>query len=172
MKQAQALAIVAVMLLAGSAVSAQKITTEFDQNADFSRYRTFALRGGQLNSRNPALNGELVRKRIESDIERALAAKGLTQTPGRADLVVRYHLGLGRGVAVERYPAGWRGLGTRAVRVPYAEGTLVINLRDAATKSLVWRSIATEQKKSGQEIARKLDDMVRKSFNKYPPKRR
>ena len=31
---------------------------------------------------------------------------------------------------VEAYPAGWRGWGTRVVRVPYTEGTLAIDLRD------------------------------------------
>jgi len=49
------------LLLAFSAC-AQKITIEFDQAADFSRYRTFAIRAGRLNSPNPALNSELVKK--------------------------------------------------------------------------------------------------------------
>ena len=35
---------------------AQKITVEFDQAADFGRYKTFAIRDGQLNSKNTALN--------------------------------------------------------------------------------------------------------------------
>ena len=42
---------------------------------------------------------------------------------------VRYTLGAVRRAELERYPAGWRGLGTRVVRVPYTEGTLVIDLR-------------------------------------------
>ncbi len=145
---------------------------EFDQGANFSQYKTFAIRGGQVNSQNPALNSELTKKRIESDIERALTAKGLTPATGKTDLNVRYHLGSARKTAVERYPAGWRGWGTRAVRVPYAEGTLVIDLRDAAAKSLVWRGIATQDKSSAADIAGKLDDMVRKSLDKYPPKQK
>lgn len=149
---------------------AQKVTIEFDQAADFSKYKTFAIRGGQLNSRNPALNSELVRKRIDADIERALAAKGLVLVTGRSDLNVRYQLGAARRTEIERYPAGWRGLGTRLVRVPYTEGTLVINLRDPATRSLVWRAIAREEKADANKIEGKLEDMVKKSFEKYPPK--
>ena len=38
---------------------AQKITVEFDQAADFGKYKTFNIRDGQLNSKNPALNSEL-----------------------------------------------------------------------------------------------------------------
>jgi len=71
---------------------------------------------------------------------------------------------------VEAYSAGWRGRGTRFVRVPFTEGTLVIDLRDPSTRSLVWRAIAREDKSNAAKVEGKLDDMVRKSFDKYPPK--
>ncbi len=171
MTEKRVLGIAAFTLLMVSVGWAQKVTVEFDQNADFSRYKTFAIRGGQLNTTNPALNSELVRKQIEGDIERALEAKGLSPTLGKADLGVRYRLGASRKKEVERYPAGWRGLRTRTVRTGYAEGTLTINLRDAAAKSLVWRGIATEDKSSADQIAGKLDDMVRKCLDRYPPKK-
>jgi hypothetical protein len=47
-----------------------------------------------------------------------------------SDLNVRYTLGIRLNVETEAYLAGWRGLGTRIVRVPYAQGTLAIDLRD------------------------------------------
>jgi len=159
-----------ILLLAASTAFAQKITIEFDQAADFSRYHTFAIRDGQLNSKNPALNSELVKKRIDADIERALTARGLTMVTGRSDLNVRYRLGSARKQEVERYPAGWYGMRTRVVRVPYSEGTLVIDLRDPATRSLVWRAIARVEKDEASKIESKLDDMVKKSIEKYPPK--
>ena len=56
------------------------------------------------------------------------------------------------------------------VRVPFTEGTLVIDLRDPSTRSLVWRAIAREHKSDASKIEGKLDDMVKKSFDKYPPK--
>ena len=151
---------------------AQKITVEFDQAADFTKYKTFAIRAGQLNSPNPALNSELVKKQIENDIESNLTAKGLTKSTGASDLNVRYTLGTRRNVETEAYPAGWRGLGTRIVRVPYAQGTLVIDLRDPTTRSLVWRAIATDEKTDPTKLAGKIDDMVRKSIEKYPPKKK
>ena len=159
-----------LILLAAAGVYAQKITVEFDQAADFSRYKTFAIRDGQLNSKNPALNSELVKKRIDADIIRDLTARGLEMTTGRSDLNVRYHFGSVRKAELESYPAGWRGFGTRVVSVPYTEGTLVIDLRDPGTRSLVWRGIASEEKSDGTKIEGKLDDMVRKAIDKYPPK--
>ena len=151
---------------------AQKITVEFDQGANFSQYKTFSIRDGQLNSKNPALNSELVKKRIDAGIERYLTAKGLAMVSGKSDLNVLYRLGSARRIEREAYPAGWRGWGTRIVRVPYTEGTLVIDLRDPGTKSLVWRSIAREEKSDPTKIESKLDDMVKKSFEKYPPKQK
>lgn len=71
---------------------------------------------------------------------------------------------------MERYPAGWRGWGTRVVRVPFTEGTLVIDLRDPGTRGLVWRGIARQDKGNAAAIEGKLDDMVKKSIEKYPPK--
>lgn len=167
------LAVLFLGLLVSQAVWAQKITMEFDQSVDFSRYKTFAIREGQLNSGNSALNSPLVKKQIEADIQNALTAKGLTMaTGGPADLNVRYTFGAARKTEIEAYPAGWYGRGTRYVRVPYAEGTLVIDLRDPTTRSLVWRSIAAEEKNDATKIQGKLDDMVKKSMEKYPPKKK
>src|SRR5579862_4405903 len=86
----QAFAVLALSLLASHVAFAQKITVEFDEAADFGKYKTFAIRDGQLNSRNPALNSELVKKRIDADIERGLTARGLTKVSGPSDLNVRY----------------------------------------------------------------------------------
>jgi Domain of unknown function (DUF4136) len=167
------LALLVLGLLAAQGARAQKITMEFDQSIDFSKYKTFAIREGQLSSGNPALNSPLVKKQIELDIQNDLTAKGLTMvTSGASDLNVRYTFGAARKTEVEAYPAGWYGLGTRYIRVPYAEGTLVIDLRDPTTRSLVWRAIAAEEKSDATKIQGKLDDMVKKSIDKYPPKKK
>ena len=159
-----------ITLLGTVGAWAQKVTVEFDQAIDFSKYKTFAIRDGQLNSRNPALNSELVKKRLSADIERNLEARGLMKVTGPSDLNVRYRFGSAPRTELEAYPAGWRGLGTRIVRVPYAEGTLVIDLRDPTTRSLVWRGIAREEKSDATKIEGKLEDMVKKPLEKYPPK--
>ena len=159
-------------LLLTAGLFAQKIQIESDPAADFSRFHTFAIVDGRLNSANPSLNGELVKKRLDFDVQKSLTSKGLTYVAsGPADVNVRYTLGAARRSEVEAYPAGWRGWGTRWVRVPYTEGTLVIDMRETATRSLVWRSIAREDKSDASKIEGKLDNMVKKSFDKYPPKK-
>jgi len=161
----------ALGLLAVAGALAQKIDIESDQAADFSRFHTFAIRDARLNAKNAALNSELVKKRINADIQKVLEAKGLTfVASGPSELNVRYTLGAVQRTEVDPYPAGWRGWGTRVVRVPYTEGTLVLDLRDPSTRSLVWRAIVRQDKSDAFKVESKLDDMVRKAFEKYPPK--
>lgn len=160
-----------VILLAATGAFAQKIQTEFDRTANFSQFKTFAIRSGRLASGNPSLNNDLVKKQLEADIQKHLEAKGLTPISfGKPDLDVRYTLGTPRGVETEVYPAGWRGWGSRVVKVPYTEGTLVIDLRDSGRNSLVWRAIAREDQQDASKLASKLDGMVKKAIDKYPPK--
>jgi hypothetical protein len=162
----------ALTVLFALSAFAQKVEIESDQAVGFSRFKTFTIKEGRLNSKNPSLNSDLVRKRIDADIQKYLSAKALTFVPsGPADLNVWYTLGATRKAQLEAYPAGWRGWGTRVVRVPFTEGTLVIDLRDPSTRSLVWRAIAREDKGDASKIEGKLDDMVRKSIDKYPPKK-
>jgi hypothetical protein len=156
-------------LLLSIAAFAQRVDVEADTTVDFRAFHSFAIRDGKLNSKDPSLNNDIVRNRIEASIRKYLAAKGLAFVPsGPADLNLRYSLGAAQKAEFDAYPAGWRG--TRIVRRRFTEGTLVINLHAAATKSLVWRSIASEDKSDAVKVEGKLDDMVRKSFNKFPPK--
>ena len=158
------------VLLVPVCALAQKINIEFDQAVDFSRFKTFAIRDGKIHSNQPSLNSELVKKHIERQIEKNLMARGLTEVSGTADLNVRYSLGSAGKREVETYPAGWRGWGARRVAVHYTEGTLVLDLRDPATRSLVWRGIAVEDKSDPMKLEGRIDAMVKKALDKYPPK--
>ena len=151
-------------------VFAQKVTLEFDEGRDFSDYKTFRLLDGAIHSRNPSLNNELVKKKIEADIRAELTAKGLTEVAAQPDFNVRYSLGSGGRTEVDTYPARWYG--TRVVRTHYTEGTLIIDLRDARKHELVWRAIAVEDQHDPLKIKDHLDSMVRKAIDKYPPKKK
>jgi hypothetical protein len=158
-------------LIAATAASAvaQKITTEFDESVDFTRFKTFAISEDDVRSQSPALNSELTQKRVEGEVERALTARGLEKS-AQPDLDVIFSLGSDPGTKTERLPARWRGRG-RAVRVPNMAGTLVIDLRDAETRSLVWRGVAMEDERDPVKLATRLDDMVRRTIARYPPKK-
>src|ERR1041385_999252 len=91
-----------VCLAAGAA--AQKVNVDFDQDADFSKFKTFYIGEGRLNSKNPNLNSDLVRKKIESEIRRRLVEKGLTEVSQGQNLNVRFSLGSAPRKEVDVYP--------------------------------------------------------------------
>jgi hypothetical protein len=47
-----------------------------------------------------------------------------------------------------------------------------VDLRDPTKQALIWRAIAVENKSDAPHIESKLDDMVKKSFEQYPPKKK
>lgn len=159
-------------LLAVASSLGQKVDVEFDESIDFSQFRTFAIRDGGIHSKHPSLNNDVVKKRIVNEIEKRLTEKGLTKASGQPDLNIRYSLGAANRKEVDTYPAGWRGRGIRRVQIRYTEGTLVIDLRDRAARTLVWRAVAVENKNDPAKIADRLDEMVKKSFDDFPPRRK
>ncbi len=169
----QALALLVLGLLAAQGARAQKITMEFDQTTRFQQIQNIC------DSRRPVEQPKSrVEQRTGEETDRSGHPKrfhrqGLDHGDQRVpDLNVRYTFGAARKTEIEAYPAGWYGMGTRYVRVPYAEGTLVIDMRDPTTRSLVWRSIAAEDKSDPSKIQGKINDMVKKSIDKYPPKKK
>lgn len=162
-----------LLLLAAVPVMAfaQKVTMEFDKGSDFTGFHTFFLNAGQLNAKSPVPNNDLIRQQIQDDIRQQLTLKGLTEvTAGPRDLNVGFSLGAARKQDAEFYPAGWWR--ARRVVTGYPEGTLVINLHETSARTLVWRTTAVEDKASPAEVQANLDEMVKKAFEQYPPKKK
>mgnify|MGYP001598322636 CR=1 FL=1 len=159
-------------LLWGSAARAQKIHTEFDEAADFSKYKTFAIRDGRIRTKQPALDNSLVEKKLKNALAAQLTAKGLQETSERPDLNVTYLLGAVDRREVDVTRVGWRGRGVRRDVHRYTVGTLVIDLRDASRRELVWRAVCTDTAGNAAKIQERIDKDVKKAFEKYPPKKK
>ncbi len=158
------------MLLSSPQVFAADVDVEFDESVNFANYKTFRLGVGEVTAKGPALNNDLVKKNIESELRTRLTAKKLTEvTSGQADLTVRYVLGAAQKTETTAFPAGRLGRQRRVVRSKYTEGTLTVDL--LATRELVWRAIVSEDENDPAKIAKKLDDMVKQAIDKYPPKK-
>ncbi|MGE0404775.1 MAG: DUF4136 domain-containing protein [Candidatus Korobacteraceae bacterium] len=161
--------VVIAFLIAG-VVAADDRQVDFDEQMDFAKFTTFSVGQGRITSNKPELSGSIVRERIEAAIRRELSAKGLREVPGQSDLVVMYGLGAANKADVQTWvgPRGRR----RATSVNrFTEGTLVIDLRQRSSRELVWRGIYRDDEKDAGRIARKLDEDVKKLFEKYPPKK-
>ena len=175
-----------LLLTALSAAScwAQKIDTEFDKALDFSQFKTFAIREGKINAKDPMLSSELVEKNLRSAIVEQLKAKGLTEVESKADLNVTFRLTEGKGKQQVLTPGqtvdtiGPRGRITerntrpRRAGITQAKDTLVIDLRNTATKELAWRAVGVDKQDDPGKLERRLPGMVTKAFQKYPPKKK
>jgi hypothetical protein len=150
---------------------AQDVDVEFDEAVDFAKFKTFRLMDGNLNTKAPLLNNDLTRKKIESEIRLRLTGKKLTEvTSGRPDLAVRYALGAVRSTDTNVI-RGRRGRVVGAVKSQTAEGMLTIDLLDGTSRDLLWRAVAVEEERDPAKLQDRLDEMVKKSFDKYPPKK-
>jgi len=186
MKRVMSLA--AAFLLIGSFAAAQDVSYNFDQQADFTKYKTYKW----VAAKDQEKLDELTMKQINSAIEKQLAAKGLTQATGAtADLFVAYQVavskekelstwdtgyGMGAGWGGRYYGgyygAGGGGMSTTTSSTIYI-GSLAFDMYDATTKKLVWRGLASKQidtKANPEKRQKNLDKGMAKMLKNYPPK--
>jgi hypothetical protein len=181
------LALTSAFLLVSSLAPAQDVGYNFDQQADFTKYKTYkwvAVKGAEAPN-------ELVAKQIADAIDRQLATKGLTKTDSdTADLFVAYQVAVNQekqlttwntGYAMGpawggRYYGGYYGGGTTTATTSTINvGTLALDMYDSATKQLVWRGMASKQldpKAKPEKRQKNLDKGMAKLLKNYPPKKK
>jgi hypothetical protein len=179
------LAVVGTALLAftgGICSAADSGNISHDANTDFGALRTYAFRDGRIESLKPEIDNRLFRQRVNDSIRATLAKKRLQEADGNPDLWVSFHFADADFSEVERMgptripdiPGQQRGFvvpGTAPRPVLFTEGTLVIDLHNAANE-LVWRGTVRNREQSGPALSRKLSGDASKLMAKYPPKKK
>jgi hypothetical protein len=161
-----------VLLLTGSAVRADKIKNEFDRQAPFGNFKTYAFKRG-LNTLST--NREQMEQFVLNPARRELEARGMQEVNANPDVYLTYFLTLDRTAAASgslytpgmkaRYDFGIPGGGMSSTVV--LKGTLVIEMVGAINNKLAWRGICSDSVKHSDEP---MDESVRKPFRNYPPK--
>lgn len=172
-------AVACVMVLASVACSSlPAVRAEYDHQTDFSRYRTFGFfdaigtdRGGYET---------LVTQTLKTATRRQMESRGYRYVEDKPDLRINFNAHLTDRVHVSRTPLpsseyyGYRSYGTwRAYDLEvdqFTEGTLNIDIVDAARAQLVWEGIATGPvtAKVYQNRAAAIEQAVEQIFLKYP----
>jgi Domain of unknown function (DUF4136) len=162
-----------LMLLLACVSFAQNVKTDYDHNANFGQYKTYSWE--KVQTKDP-----LLVDRIKSAVNSALTAKGLTQVPSGGDVEVfaiettqnqqtldTFYNGFGGG----RRWGGFGGFGDATTTVEtYKVGTLVIDLFDAKTEKLIWRSSSSDTlSNNADKNTKNLDKGVNKMFQHFPP---
>lgn len=154
-----------------------KISSDYDRQADFAKFKTYQLSYGTQNLQIQQLN----RDRIIAAVEKELAAKGFTKSDN-ADLIVDVNIA---GKEVQTATAttnggygyrGWRyGGGYTTTQINYdqhIEGSMVITLVDSSTKNIVWQGTGTKtllENVSAEKREKNINYAVQQILKNYPP---
>ena len=157
------------------ACNSMTVHHDFDRQADFSSYRTYAfLPEPAQGPTNPLVAEPLVRKRVHASFDRHAPTRGLTRVEeGTQDLNVAFYVDVKEKVDVTSYGYNyhWEWGGTRAVDVyRYQEGTLILDLVDAGSGELVWRGwVVAEVSRDPEGSEGRIDEAVSKILANWPP---
>jgi hypothetical protein len=165
--------IMGVVLTAVASAGAQNVTYNFMPGTNFSQFHTYkwvTIQGAQYPN-------QILDAQIKDAINSQLQSKGLTLTDGdKADLYVGYQTSLDQQRQWNAYGmgGGWRfggGMGT-ATSSTINVGTLVLDMYDPSTKTLVWTGRATktlDPSSNQQKNQKNLDRAMQKLLKNYPP---
>jgi hypothetical protein len=166
-------ALMGMMFLFAGKSSAQQVKTDYDRSANFGQYKTYSWE--KIQTKDP-----LLVDRIKSAVSSALTAKGWTEVPSGGDVEVfaiemtknqqtldTFYNGFGGG---RRWGFGG-GFGDATTTVEtYKVGTLVVDLFDAKTEKLIWRSSSSDTlSDNADKNTKNLDKGVKKMFQHFPP---
>ena len=173
-----------VLMLVAAVAYGQDVSYNFDQQADFTKYKTYKW----VQVKDAEQVDPLTAQQITAAFEKQLALKGLTKVEGdAADLLVAYQVAISSEKQINTmdtgmYGAGWGpryyggyyggGMSTTTTSTIYV-GSVALDMYDAAGKNLVWRSIASKQidtKANPEKRQKNLNKGAEKMLKNYPPK--
>jgi len=163
-----------------AACSTLKVTYDYDSQADFSSYKTYAFSEDALNLPIQQLNRDRVLRAIDTE----MAAKGFSKSDS-PDVLIDLHVRSEKKTEATAtttgsgmYGGGWRygyggGFTTTQVNVnEYTVGTLFVNMVDKASEKIVWQGRATKtlsEDVSPGKREENINNGVKQIFSKYPP---
>ena len=170
-----------VLLLAFVGCSSVSVSTDFDPNINFGKYKTY--KWGTANDPNDALmKNQLVLDRVYKAIDISLGAKGFTKTETNPDFVVYPHAGTKERANIDTWGYGYGGwwgggpyMGYPGGNIDvsyYKEGTLFIDMVDMSDNKLIWRGVGTgvvNQPSSPEEGTQFINNAVSQILEKFPP---
>lgn len=185
------LVVAATWLALSACASLPQVRTSYDRSADFTQYKTFAFMSPLATDRGG--NQSIVSQELKAATRREMEARGMSMDDVAPQLLVNFNAalvdktrlssvpvlvngGLGfYGGSYYGYRRGaylpWPQYVDQTIVTNYKEGTLNIDVIDAARKQLVWEGVVTDSNVTQDELANlptSLNDAVKTAFAKYP----
>ena len=162
-------ALLAILVsLAVSTAVAQQVSVNYNHQASFSQYHTYAWGSNDKNQ----IRNSILAQVAQQDINTAMQGKGLqmVQESQSPDLIL---VATGGEREQTSYSAwGMRGIGGGMGGISpeqSVEATMIVNLYDAKAQSLIWRGIAQNTlNNNGNKNQEMVQKAVEKMFKQWP----
>ena len=156
------------------------VDNDYDPGTDFAKYKTWNWLPGAKPSEKDI--DSLSEQRIRSAIEAELPHHGVTKAGEGADLSVNFRISVQHKIETSNASVGvgygWGPAHVGVSKSPsrsYDEGTLILDLVDAKTKTLVWRGTAigtVDKDFTPEERQERIQNAVAELLRDYPPTKR
>ena len=181
------IAVAVLVLLTGCASVAH---IEKDDNADFSKYKTFYWMDKDLSGKQdrPKKN-DLTEQHVRSAVTKELEKEGWRESKNNPDILLSYDLLVEKNVKQQNDPVYSRPF-SRAFYNPYSrriyhvyypsrfqgydnydvavkEGTITITMTDADTDKMVWQGWTTDEVNNRNMTNREIQNSVKSIFRKF-----
>ena len=146
----------------------QQISVNYNHNQSFANYHTYAWGSNNANQ----IQNSILAQVAQQDIDNAMSQKGLqkvaeSQSP---DLILTANGGMKQQTSYSAW--GMRGIGGGMGGITpeqNVEGTMIVDLYDAKTQSLIWRGIAQNTlSNNGNKNQQMVEKAVQKMFKQWP----
>lgn len=159
----------AMLLCITSVIAAgQTVSVNYNHSQSFAGYHTYAWGGNNTNQ----IQNSILAQVAQQDIDTALQTKGLQKVTEdkNPDLILTASGGMKQETSYTAMGMrGWGGgMGTISPQQNVV-GTMIVDLFDAKTKSLVWRGIAQDTlSNNGDKNQKTVQSAVSKMFKQWP----
>jgi len=171
--------LLALLALAGCA-SGPTIRSNVDQSVDFTKFRTFDFMQPMSTDRDGFQS--FVSRDLMVAAEREMTQRGFQRSSTNPDLLINFSANLDERLRVTQTPnprstwgshrrgfySTWPGYSTQVRQ--YTQGTLGMDVVDAARRQLVWEGVAVSRitRSTAENIGPALDFAVRDIFTQFP----
>ncbi len=168
------------LLVGAVACSSIKTAFDYDKQADFSKYKSYAFSDSQLEQSIGQLNADRLIKAVEAE----LAKKGFSKSDA-PDAIVDIHIKTEKKVSATanttggygRYGRYGYGGGFSTTQINYDEytdGTLFISIIDNSSQKIVWQGTGTktlDENANADKRESNINYSVQQIMLNYPPKK-
>lgn len=173
----------ALLALAGCA-TAPEVRVDYDRTADFTSYQTFGFASPLGTDRSGYQS--VVSQHLKASTQREMEARGMRLDSAAPQLLINFSASLNEKLRVSSAPYMMMGIGYYGYRggmysawplyadqtivTQYREGTLNIDVVDAARKQLVWEGVVINSvtQEMLDNVPAAVDAAVKAAFAKYP----